>query len=574
MQIKMQEKASPRKITSDPQTLQTVKNIISTFSLALKNISLYPEGHEASVSSVSNLENRLTGFLEKHQCLQIYVKNDHFLFEEEVVFKGEADETNPAFIFYKDGIQRIAFNQGIEQEELSGILRVINQHAASQEEPEGDLVTALWDMNLSNFEYLATDMLWEAEPLYDLFLERQGEMEGFRLKGKDEADPVVSGGDSNIKNPLLNVSLNIIDVNDWRLSEDEKNLLQMRVAEEIKKESAEDVFDVLLYILRKQDKENDFSNILEFMKEELGKALIESEFIEVLLFLKNLGKIRGDLENAYPWSQSLIEKFYQDISDYKFIKVLECLWPAIPPQDATLHNVLRQILMFLRPKCILSLLPMLSKISSEPLRVMIIDVITQQARLDNLPLQQLLSNPQTSVARNIAFVLNRIEGDSAVKMLLRILRHPSERARKDALKALIKKGFDNINQLFFLLDDPDDEVKQLLLKFMGRQRNQDIEQLLLNRLTSPDSKNDCNPYILDCYRVLGKCGSDYSIEYLSDILFKEKFNISARRFLHRQGACIALQGLSLKTADDLLKKASKSLIPTVRKAYKCVEGNQ
>jgi len=568
----MENKKGDEQSLSDPQTLQQVKNVISSFSLALKNLSLYPEGHEISVSSVSNLENLLSVFLKKHKVLKIYVKNDRLLFEKDVAHSGEANETNPAFILFRDGIQQIEFSMGITRDELDGIIRLINNYTVSQEEPEGDLVTALWDMALSHFDYIATDMLWEAEPLYDVFLERQGEAEGLRLDEEDTANGNNSNQASeNHNNPLLNVSLNIIDVNDWRLTGKEKRDLQERVVAEVQKDAEEDIFDVLLYILQKQDNENDFSNILEFMKEELKKSLTKHEFNETLTFLTNLGKARSKLEEVYPWSPALIDKFHHDISSFQFLNILEILWPKLSMKDIRLHEALKQVLMLLKPDCILTLLPMLSKISSDPIRFVYIDVISQHASSDISHLEQLLSSPQTAVIRNIIFILNRLEGDAPVKLLLKVLRHPSEFVRKDALKALIKRDFENVKDLFILIDDPDSEIRQIFLKFLCRQRSHNSEKIILSYLRKLEYKGDDNKYILDCYEALGKCGSDFSISYLQDTLFKEKLNILPVRALHRQGACIALNGLSIEAADGVLKKASKSMMPVIRKAYKSIK---
>ena len=98
------------------------------------------------------------------------------------------------------------------------------------------------------------------------------------------------------------------------------------------------------------------------------------------------------------------------------------------------------------------------------------------------PLKNLLDHKNDLIALIATQVLSKIKGAEAAKLLANALQHSSSRVRRFALRAYLKTGNPCLGEIFTIIDDPDVTTRAIFLDFLGRERDEKVEKLLLNYL--------------------------------------------------------------------------------------------
>lgn len=109
------------------QELQAVKAVIASFLMAAKNYAIYPEHHVTCQKSLQTVMSRLDTFIENYGDLRFDVEKGRLLFQGETVHQDDPKKERLAFSLFRDGIQWLEFQEGLELSEISGLFKIINQ---------------------------------------------------------------------------------------------------------------------------------------------------------------------------------------------------------------------------------------------------------------------------------------------------------------------------------------------------------------------------------------------------------------------------------------------------------------
>ena len=149
-----------------------------------------------------------------------------------------------------------------------------------------------------------------------------------------------------------------------------------------------------------------------------------------------------------------------------------------------------------------------------------------------------------------------------------MLHNPSEMMRKQAIQQLIALKSVPLETIFPFIEDTSHSIRELILSHLGKNIPPKSEEFLIEYMQQKQFLVNNHQHIISCYKTLGKCGSSESIPFLQKNLFKRRWFPDFGWSIHQQGSIIALIALQTKEAKKLLIKASKSLFPNVRIAYK------
>lgn len=537
------------------EDLQSAKDLIAFFLIAMKNYALYPEDNEVSQRSVADVATRLSEFLKSHGNFRFHVKRDRLLFQGEVLYQAPPQTTSMAFLLFRDGVRWLEFQEGVELEEIAGFFKLLNQYREPHDESEGDLVTALWEAQFPHLRYEASDMFLEEEIPADFSLLQVTDKEhrGVEQGEEQEISPAIS-------DPSMDGRL-------WKLEPEEIRDLREMVLEDEDHDTMEDMLDVLIVILREHIEEDDLADILNFLQTEFRAALSRVEFGSALNLLENLHEIHQSSKADRPWAVPMLDHFFKVISSYQVLNVLNQVWPVLDILESQ-RRLLRQVLILLRPEAILALGPMSLDVASARIQRELMEVIRHLAAKDIGPLERLLNHSDENLVRKIVPVLKHLEGDRPSELLLTMVHNSPERVRKCALDTLMARDPQLLKELFSLIEDTSHSIRMLMLKHLGQERDEMAEDLLLDYLGQRKFQRKDDQHLLASYRALGHCGSTRSIPFLRSALLNQGWLPGLRRSTHRQGAAIALMALGLDEARQILEKASRSPFPGVRLAYK------
>jgi HEAT repeat protein len=556
------------------EALEAVRGFMAAFAKAIKSYSLYPETHTISENILSGLESSLTNFFQTSPDLKLDIEKERICFKGIEVYQQNGREDYLVTPFFRDGIIWIEFGKGATAAELSFLLGMLSEYRILTDESEGDLVTALWKKNLPHIHYEAVEVFWETEPRLDFSHfsvsgSSKGKSNGPSGLGHGSTAGKQQGGSGDAGNQsTLSIVSTEVKRSLMQLTSAETEILQKLIIEEEHRNRSEDVLDVFLIILEDEDEKETFSNILELLVQEFENILRHGEFqlgVKILDFLKKL----PDRDAAKKiWRDPLVDQYFESVSDSEILEALKAYLPDFKSEDATRLKIFRQVLLMLRPKAVLTLGPLLSEVSSAAARRRMMEAIAILSKQDLSPLSQLLKIPDEVLVQRFVTILGHLDGKQPQRLLLNMARHSSLGVRREALKQLLKRTGRMHRSFFFLLEDPSDIIRREILNRMAAERNRTSEDPLLEYLNEKAFNISGRDHILACYKTLGKCGSSRSILFLETTLegrpWSEIFNFSGS--VHRRGAAMALAELGMPKADKILKRASRSFFPHIRRA--------
>jgi HEAT repeat protein len=569
--VNIGSKRSPGDKAVSDDELQGVAKVVNALLMAYRNYTIYPEGHATSRKSIENLLSAFNDFFPAFDDLRLHVEKERLLYSDTVVHQAEPDSATDDITFqlYRDGIQWIEFQDGLDLKELALLFSILNKYRSLAEETEGDIVTDLIDEDFSHISFEAIDIFWQEEPLIDFSnlnkdVSGQAEAEShddlvdaqLPESAKRQEEP------KSIADPSLNDSL-------WELTPDEKELLRNMVLKEENWDKTEDVFNVLMVILRSQEDEQSFAAVLDFTMEEVIENLELGKFSSVLKLFQSLHQLLyRDIKEENDWVKSQIESFFDNLSKPDTFNSIAAMLQKLDGRNTEQINVLRQVLLYFSPETILMLGPVMLQNRSHEVQKMIQGIIEYLCLKDLNPLEQLLDHPDEAMGERLLAILERLQGERAQKIFYAMLDHSSDKVRTLAIRVLISKEPHNIKRLFPFIKDPYEPIQKEIFKWLSCQKSEQLENLLIGYMKKNLHHSDPD-HILTCYKALGHCGSATSVPFLRRILLKNGWNsfTGFGKLTHRRGAGCALALLDTWEAKDILLEASNSKFPVVRQAF-------
>ncbi len=538
---------------------QAAENVITSLQLARKNYSLYPEDHINCTRVMERFWQQLETFLQAYGNLRFELEKDRLIFQGEAILTEPPEDGNLPFTLFRDGIQWLEFQDGIEAKEIEEFLRILNKYRLLSDEPEGDLVTALWEAELPHIQHQVAEFFWGAEP----------EAEFKTPPAKEDISSVLS--EEEEQEPSESEAVASIDPTTLELTPEEEAELQEMVRLEEKRDPTADYLNAVLdSLLELREKEN-FDPILESLEEEFHDSLARRDFEVTLKILKSLHHVRNICESETTWAIPIIDSFFLTASSSQSLRPLQAAWSEM---DTGQIEKMKEILLVLEPEAIHTLGAMLLQTPSLRLQQMLTEVILSLASRDLRPLEAMLDRPEEDLVLKLVQVVVSLGGERPIQILSKMVHHSSARVRQAAVKGLLRRGTASIKELFHLIEDEDDSLRRLILHHMGQERNEASETLLLQYLEEGKIKGSDDKHIIACFRTLGRCGSPRSIPFLRQTLLGRGWMPDLRSSAYRQGAALALQAMRIKGAQQVLEDASRSLKPGVRRIARKVIQDQ
>ncbi len=560
---------------------QSVLGILGGLMRAIKSCSLYPEKHENRIKAVERVYEDLKNHLRNHPILRLEIGKDRLLFNEEPVYVAPEKQGNLPFVLFRDGIQTMEFYNGIDQEELASFLVILNQYWVLTEEPEGDLVTALWDAQIPHIRYTVSDVFWGPEPEVDLEDFSTG-----KAPGSDEAKPEFAGqqgaggiysdpfGQQKIGDAKGQESVPARDTGlpDWdrpidpekiHLTPEEEKHLSEWVIQEEQSDSGDDFLNAIFDSLLAVNKTEDLEIMLNALKTAFQEAFEQGNWDTASALLGKVSEIDHGHPDVSPGHPSWTKTFFSQISASPALDALREHLPIAPAEQ--LESIKRSLLL-LTPEAIPTLSRILAQEQVFEPRKMLMEVIAELASRDLRPLESMLDTPDGVLVERLVNILGRLEGEKADALLGNLLNHPFSGVRREAAAALLRRDPKNIQRVASLMKDEDEVLRRLILGFLSRHRNPVAEDLIVGFLRSDSPLQGNSEHVLACFKALGFCGSSRSVPFLGEILkglnWKDIFRSKSRS----QGAVMALKAIGTPEARAVLERASRSLVPSLRRA--------
>ena len=520
--------------------------------LASKNLSLYPEGHSLCVSAVRRCHAQLDEYTTKNNEFRIEIDRNRVLCDGHEMHVGPLEEGTLPFTLFRDGIRWLEFTEGVSLEEIQNILSIINRYMVLSVEPEGDIVTAFWEAHFPHVQYEVADLLFELSP------DQTATVSTFHAVSP-QGKSALPDAHTPLEDPPIDPGM----VELTPLEQDELT----KMVEDEETASAFAHLNMLLDSLLQYEDEGDVGMILAVLSKEFKGSLVRHHYEASLTILEGLryGLKTGQLKA--PGAGRLIEEFFIGISGPDSIGPFQEEWTLVSMPEA---ERLGRMFQCLHPRAVDTLAPLLLVHLPDPYEQIVEDAMVLLSCRDPGPLVMLTDHTEDRMVARLVPVLYRVGGPAVVECLMRLTRHSSSPVRRLALKTVIHGRMSPPAQLFELIDDPDEAVRRIILKQLGRERDPVAEELLVSYLKSRRFDAGQKDHITDCFRALGRCGSQQCVSFLEERLMRRKWLPGARIDSERRAAALALAALKIPEARRVLEQAGRSLFPSSRRAARAV----
>lgn len=175
----MDQKESPvTKITTDgsgldPKAIEKVRDFLHQMGNTVSAMKIFPSDHATIRTFVDDLSQKILGFLDVYGKLELAVEEFSFAFAGKTVYTDEMAIKSLPFFFFKDGMQKLFFYQGLDREEILDFLNLIKKEA-KKPAGESDVITALWEKDFAHIQYFAPDEFLENRILQECGFSKHG----------------------------------------------------------------------------------------------------------------------------------------------------------------------------------------------------------------------------------------------------------------------------------------------------------------------------------------------------------------------------------------------------------------
>jgi hypothetical protein len=547
--------------------IQAVKNVLSALTSAVRNFSLYPCEHGICQKSIRQLKNTLSEFFRNKKNLKMEISKDGLSYRGTKIYEGSIKNDPILTPLFRDGFLWIEILPEIGLSELELFLKLFGEHRSLKDEAETDLVTALWKAHLSHIRYDAINSFLETPPVFCFSQFRLGQNAWPQRKEfQEKALPPQAASEPSAQNLIALPGRD----NFFELTAAEKELLEKLIASNAEKDDTQDLIHILIALLDDQSTKQDFSFVLDLLYQELKLVLENAQFGLGHALLENVKRLGGGSPGPHAWRNPLIQDFFRSASSPGVLESLGAGLAKLKATDADQMASAKQVMLMLEPKAVETLAGLLLKIHSKTMQLLLMNVIKALSLRDLGPLEGLFSCADPRLLTYLLTIVGHIQGKRPRDLLQRLMEHSSEKVRQRALLWLIRRAELPTERIHALLNDPDPQVRARLVDHMRRENNPVYEPILRHYIEEKKFGIYDHDFLITCYRVLGKCASNDSLAFLEKKLFKAiGFPFFGRwTSLHRQGAAVALAEVGSQDAEQLLKRASRSFYPPVRRAYK------
>jgi len=305
---------------------------------------------------------------------------------------------------------------------------------------------------------------------------------------------------------------------------------------------------------------------------------LETETSDYVEIAKNLGKaamdflLTGRYEEAKEIIEVLIEEAKQEkrrtdeqrnacnkaIDKLRDIGIVHDLVAALRDWGREKYETIHFILLHMGEIAVVPLLEALGRESDASLRKKIISIVVSLGEVAIPEIVRRFSDKNWYVVRNMVRILREIGTEKAVQYLNIPLKHEDPRVRKEVIYALSTIGGEEALRIISsVADDPDGEVRQGAIKYLGAMRNKGAVPLLLKLIHRRNLFGRNNSLIISGIEALGEIGAEEAVPRLVRLLGKSTIFARSRNDEVRIAVATALEKIGNEEAMEALTKGTR-----------------
>ncbi|HET7603726.1 MAG TPA: HEAT repeat domain-containing protein [Gemmatimonadales bacterium] len=437
-----------------------VAELIASLVKALRAFQMYLPNNPIHQRASQNVQAAFGPIWAATDEITLTVAETDFLWEDQVVYHQLSKAESIAWTLYKDGLRVLTLRKGVEQEEITQFLELVNRARFLATDAPDDLLTLLWEREFLWISYVFAEPFSEVTPAADQRSTPEVQPEARRQAVEEEA-----------ARPSGMVDLDDFDGTLYFLDEQEINYVIDAVRHEYSRDARGSALSILFDLYEMERAPAVREEIHAILDALLPNLLNKGEFRVVASILRELRTVEQRVSTLSPAERARVREFEERLSEPAIVRQLvQSLDEASTrPGDEDVRDVLAE----LRAAALGPILTMLPRLYSGTVRHMLEQTVDRLASQNSAEVLRLLrdgideDNGDEALPALIG-VCGRLKLQGAVTGLGDLLSRDNDEIRLAAVQALDAIGTPGaLAHLDRALEDPDRAVRVAAVKAVG-----------------------------------------------------------------------------------------------------------
>ncbi|MHB9026275.1 MAG: HEAT repeat domain-containing protein [Armatimonadota bacterium] len=552
--------------------LRQASRVVGALVKAIKAIRYYPADYPIIDALRGDLANRLNVYLSNFYTLILRISETDFSVKDQVVYSTKDLKASIPFLFYRDGIRELRFIEGFDEQEMAGLIEVINQCGATAS-TEDDIVTLLWEKEFVHLDYLAVDDFLENVPITipenpEQFREHLlTDPPGHEVEASiwDLAEGGVDfealWQQETAKLPRLPNDRRL-----YTLTPDESRALVDDVNAELAPEAIWGLSGLLFDLLAQGHDVEAMRVSIEVLKGLINGMLAQGEIVRARELLAKVQGIIHNLDTYESLARLLKPLVIAACSDENITLVGKLL----QTNEERLLQEVKFFLLLLPHEAVPPLIRVLGKTEHAEARTVICDVLMEIGKNALELMVPFLSDSRGRLVRDLTRLIGTLGQEKAVPYLAAALRHQDHGVRVEALTAIAGCAGTQAERLLIkALADPDKDIRCLAAISLGRRNEPGGIAALLQAIRDKSFHGKPAGEMKAFLDGLGMSRSNSALEVLEELLLHRSWFSRGRDEALHIGAARALALVGTPEARAILDNGKKSKDASIR--FACVQ---
>ncbi|HMA01821.1 MAG: HEAT repeat domain-containing protein [Gemmatimonas sp.] len=438
---------------------QLVEEMLRHFARSIKTHQLYLPNNPIYQRAIENLRAAFAPIWPHTQEIVLSITEADFRWlGRSVMHEANRAESVP-WVFFKDGVRELTMMQGIEDDELVSLLRIL-QRVRNAAPEEDDLLTLMWEQEFTRLRYRFVDINLDAHPSFDAPSEPPQErtipiVEDMRAE--EAAQPERKSGI---------VRMEDLDATLYFLDEKEIDYLRGEVAAEQAIDLPRNVLAIMLDIFEVQENDKVRDEICGNLESYMLNLLAAGAYGAVGYLLSETDQLIGRASALSPVHKQRLLALPASLSDPAVLsQLLESLdHSEVIPKQSDLDSLFDQ----LRGGVLGTVLGWLKQAQKPELRTALERVAGRLAAANSAEMVKLIGSSEVSVAVEAMRRAGELKTAAAVAPLAKVLQQPNVELRQAGAQALAEIASPGALKLLeTALNDEDRDVRIIAVRAIG-----------------------------------------------------------------------------------------------------------
>lgn len=557
-----------------------VEELMQALVKALRAHQLYLPNNPMYQRALDVLTSGFRKLWEATDDLVLDINESELRWEGNVVYSQPARNESFAWIFYKDGVRQITFMPGVEENEIFGLLDVVQRARALQAEDSDDLLTLLWSKDFQRVQYvfqdLATDGYATLPSADDMKAPTTApavvrDAVTAEVEGPRPAGVVTAGGAEEEEEEAPERSREgIVRVEDFDttlyfLEEKEIDFLRTSVVEEYSQDLRRNVLAMLFDVMELQPFATVRTELISILESFLPYLLGASDFSAVAYVLRESRAVIQRARELQPEHREALEKLPARLSEESALsQLLQTLDEAAGQVSS---EELGELFGELKPEAMPTLFAWLPKLTNARMKEVVEAAVQRLAAVNATTLITTLQATDPNVVVAAARVAGRLKLQPAVAGLSQILGHPEPLVRVTVVQALAEIASPSaVQALEKGLDDPDREVRLQSVRVVAQHKSRSALPKITMVVQGKSMRSADLTEKMAFFEAYGSLVGESGVDMLDGMLNSGGFLKRKEDPETRACAAMALGRIGTEAARASLEKAGQDKEAIVRNA--------